>query len=99
MFELISFYVPTLCETYWFKYVFHKLLLLSGPVYPEFPPTLQKKKSDCAGSSALIALVEFDVDDYSYEKLTLDLRGETLLSCVAVVWPSSPEQIPNWNVM
>ena len=49
------------------------------------PTPSKKKKSDCAGSSALIALVEFDVDDYSYEKLTLDLRGETLLSCVAVV--------------
>ena len=50
-----------------------------------FPLPSKKIKVRLCRELCSIALVEFDVDDYSYEKLTLDLLGETLFSCVAVV--------------
>lgn len=33
------------------------------------------------------------------QKMTLDLRGETLLHFVAFLYPSNPEQILAWYVM
>ena len=53
-----------------------------------------KKNHNCAGSSALTALMEFSAGDCIHQTRTLDLRGETLLRFVAFLWPSNPEQIP-----